>query len=152
MVHPPRFLVVTYAGQGHLNSAINFAKLLTRFGVHVTLLTSLSAKHRINSSASTLGGLSISHFSDGYDDGFKDNDHTRLFSEMRRSSSQAISDLVLSAEKECRPFTCIVYTILLPWVGKVAQERHVPCALLWIQPSTVFDIYYYYFHGYVDLA
>lgn len=35
--------------------------------------------------------------------------------------------------------------MLLPWAEEVAREFHVPTALLWPQPATVFDIYYYYF-------
>ncbi|XP_043717978.1 crocetin glucosyltransferase, chloroplastic-like [Telopea speciosissima] len=34
---------------------------------------------------------------------------------------------------------------------KIARKLHVPSALLWIQPATFLDIYYYYFNGYSDL-
>ncbi|KAG5579540.1 hypothetical protein H5410_050167, partial [Solanum commersonii] len=33
---------------------------------------------------------------------------------------------------------------------EVARELHISSALLWIQPTTVLDIYYYYFNGYED--
>ncbi|KAH7514869.1 hypothetical protein FEM48_Zijuj11G0136200 [Ziziphus jujuba var. spinosa] len=107
MVNPPRFLIVCYQEQGHLNPTLQLAKRLTSIGVHVTFLTSLSAYLRMakasNSNLNTIDGLSFSHFSDGYDEGYKpDVDGDHYFSEIRR------------------------------------------CA-------TVFNIYYYYFHGYGDM-
>lgn len=55
-----------------------------------------------------------------------------------------------ASAKEGRPFTCLVYTLLLPWAAEVARELHVPSALLWIHPAAVLDIYYYYFKGLLD--
>ncbi|KAJ8530775.1 hypothetical protein K7X08_023656 [Anisodus acutangulus] len=37
---------------------------------------------------------------------------------------------------------------MLPWAAEVGLELYIPSALLWIQPATVLDIYYYYFNGY----
>ncbi|KAL6188876.1 hypothetical protein ACLB2K_040267 [Fragaria x ananassa] len=98
-------------------------------------------------------GLTFAPFSDGYDDGFKpgDIDIHHYMSELRRRASQAIAYIVMSSANEGRPYTCIVYTILLSWVAKVASELQLPAALVWIQPATVFDIYYYYFNGYKNL-
>ncbi|KAF3456677.1 hypothetical protein FNV43_RR01331 [Rhamnella rubrinervis] len=95
--------------------------------------------------------LVLCPFSDGYDDGSKpgdDMDHH--LSEISRCGSQALYHLVVTAAKEGRPFSFIVYSILLPWAAETANKLHVPSALLWIQPATVFDIYYYYFHDYSD--
>ncbi|KAH7521573.1 hypothetical protein FEM48_Zijuj07G0047700 [Ziziphus jujuba var. spinosa] len=130
MDNPPRFLIVCYQEQGHLNPTLQLAKRLTSIGVHVTFLTSLSAYLRMakasNSNLNTIDGLSFSHFSDGYDEGYKpgvDGDH--YFSEIRRCGSQALSDLIISGANEGPPFSCVA--------------------------ATVFDIYYYYFHGYGDM-
>ncbi|KAG6750013.1 hypothetical protein POTOM_047091 [Populus tomentosa] len=35
--------------------------------------------------------------------------------------------------------------------SEVARAQHLPAAFLWIQPATVFDIYFYYFNGYGDI-
>ncbi|XP_048334232.2 phloretin 4'-O-glucosyltransferase [Ziziphus jujuba] len=146
----PRFILVTFPAQGHINPSIQFAKRLTAIGAEVTLVTSLSA-YRHMSKGSTPAGLSFSPFSDGYDDGLKpSDDYLHFRSEMTSRGSRALSDLIVSAENEGRPFTCLIYTLLLSWPPLVAQELHVPSAMLWIQPATVFDIYYYYFHGYGD--
>ncbi|KAH7521558.1 hypothetical protein FEM48_Zijuj07G0046200 [Ziziphus jujuba var. spinosa] len=146
----PRFLIVVYPAQGHINPGLQFAKRLIHIGAEVTFVTTISAYRRMNKAASIPSGLSFAPYSDGYDDGFKhgvhDADH--FLSELSRCGKQAISDLVVSAAKEGRPFCCVVYSILLPWAPEAAHELQVPSALLWIQPTTVFHIYYYYFHGY----
>ncbi|CAL9102225.1 unnamed protein product, partial [Musa textilis] len=47
-----------------------------------------------------------------------------------------------------RPVTCIVYTMLLPWAADVAREHGIPSIHYWIQPATVFAVYYHCFHDY----
>lgn len=102
---------------------------------------------------STPDGLSLSPFSDGYDDGFnpKYHDTSHYMSEIKRRGSQTVADLILANEKDGHPFTCLVYTLVLPWAAVVARRRNLPSALLWIQPAIVFDVYYYYFNGYGDM-
>lgn len=101
----------------------------------------------------TIPGLSFATFSDGYDDGYKAIDDSSLssyMSELKRRGSEFLRNIITAAKQEGQPFTCLAYTILLPWAAKVALELHIPGALLWIQAATVFDIYYYYFHEYGD--
>ncbi|KAM0038217.1 putative crocetin glucosyltransferase [Helianthus debilis subsp. tardiflorus] len=73
-------------------------------------------------------------FSDGYDDGFNPDtdDATHLLVHVKNGT----------------PITCLVYTLLIPWAAEVARDCNVPSALLWIQPASVFRVYYYYFKGY----
>ncbi|KAB1213509.1 Anthocyanidin 3-O-glucoside 5-O-glucosyltransferase [Morella rubra] len=149
MVHR-NFLLVTFPAQGHINPVLQFAKRLICLGAHVTIATSHYAHRRMKSPAPD--GLSFATFSDGYDDGFKSGDDVEHYiSELRRRGSEALADLIVSRANAGRPFTCIVYSLLLPWVAVVARELHQPSALLWIQPATVLDIYYYYFNGYGDI-
>ncbi|KAM5569674.1 phloretin 4'-O-glucosyltransferase-like [Rosa sericea] len=148
-----RFIMVTFPSQGHINPSLQLAKRLIHItGAHVTFVTSLSAHLRIGDSISTPSGLTFAPFSDGYDQGFRSADSTQHFmSELKRRGKQAITDLVVSSASEGHPYTCILCTLLLPWVAELARDLHLPTALLWIQPATVFDIYYYYFNGYKDL-
>ncbi|CAK9318399.1 unnamed protein product [Citrullus colocynthis] len=67
------------------------------------------------------------------------------------SSRLALVDLLSSSQQSLLPFTCIVHTLLIPWVARVALELHVPTAILWIQSVAAFDVYYYYFNGYSDV-
>ncbi|XP_070675650.1 phloretin 4'-O-glucosyltransferase-like [Malus domestica] len=147
-----RFLLVTYPAQGHINPSLQYAKrLINTTCAHVTFVTSLSAHHHIGN-GSIPDGLTYAPFSDGYDDGFKPGDNIdHYMSELRHHGAQAITDLVVASANEGHPYTCLVYSLLLPWSAGMAHELHLPRVLLWIQPATVFDIYYYYFNGYKDL-
>ncbi|KAE8702986.1 Anthocyanidin 3-O-glucoside 5-O-glucosyltransferase [Hibiscus syriacus] len=144
----PHFLLVTYPAQGHINPTLQFAKHLIRVGVHVTFITSISARRRMTK-VPTAQGLSFLPFSDGYDDGMKPGDDKDLFiAEFSRRGKEAISDFITRSENEGKPITCIVYSLLLQWATEVAREHHIKSAVLWIQPAIVFDIYYFYFNGY----
>uniref|UniRef100_A0A2P2PIR9 Glycosyltransferase n=1 Tax=Rhizophora mucronata TaxID=61149 RepID=A0A2P2PIR9_RHIMU len=147
----PHFLLVIYPVQGHINPALQFAKRLVRLGSRVTLATTVHASRRMAKTCFS-GDLSLATYSDGFDDGFKPGDDPGLYlSECRRCGSQTLGDLILAAAKEGKPFTCVVVTLILAWAAEVARKHHVPTALLWIQPATVFDIYYHYFNGYDSL-
>ncbi|XP_043719824.1 phloretin 4'-O-glucosyltransferase-like [Telopea speciosissima] len=147
------FLLVTFPAQGHINPSLQFAKRLITIGVQVTFTTSISAYRRIMSNTSTFPhSLTFAPFSDGYDEGFKPNDDVDQFmSELQHRGSKALTDLILNLADKASPVTCIIYTTLLPWAGNVAFKLNIPSALLWIQPATVLNIYYYYYNGYGDL-
>ncbi|XP_062109229.1 phloretin 4'-O-glucosyltransferase-like [Humulus lupulus] len=159
----PRFLILAFPIQGVINPTLSFASRLVRViaGAQVTFVITVHA-HRLmtksrgakgTGSATPNDGLSFAPFSDGYDDGFPEGTgiHGRLV-EFRRRGWQALADILESGlNKEGRPYTCLVYTMLLSWAADVAAEHNVPAALFWVQPATVFDIYYYYYHGYREI-
>ncbi|XP_042516928.1 phloretin 4'-O-glucosyltransferase-like [Macadamia integrifolia] len=153
MEHQRHFLLVTFPAQGHINPTLQFAKRLIAIGARVTLATTVSAHRRMSNSSTVPHGLTFAPFSDGYDDGYKPNlDNVEQFlADFQRRGSQALTDLVLDQSNKASPVTCIVYTLLLPWAADVARNLHVPSALLWIQPATVLDIYYYHYNGYGDV-
>ncbi|GAU18595.1 hypothetical protein TSUD_124260 [Trifolium subterraneum] len=146
------FLIIAYPIQGHINPALQFAKRVINLGAHVTFTTTIYAYRRLVNKP-TIPSLSFAAFSDGYDDGYilKD-DASILFyiSEHQRRGSEFLKNIILSAKQKIHPFTCLIYTLTLPWASKVAREFDLPSALLWIQAATVFDIYYYYFHNHGD--
>ncbi|XP_022964322.1 crocetin glucosyltransferase, chloroplastic-like [Cucurbita moschata] len=146
-----RVLLISFPAQGHINPTLQFAKRLTRHLGHVTFVTSLSVYRRMPQ-IPTLPHISFASFSDGYDHGFKpgNDEPIRFLSEMERLGSQAIRDMIRVSAEEGQPFTCVVYSIFLPWVAVVARSLHLPSILLWIQPATVFTLYYHYFNGYKD--
>ncbi|KAK9932975.1 hypothetical protein M0R45_020192 [Rubus argutus] len=126
-----RFLLVTYPAQGHINPSLQFAKrLISTTGADVTFVTALSALRHISNGSSTPRGLTFAPFSDGYDDGYKPKDDIEHYMfELRRRGSQAVADIIVSSANQGHPYTCVVYTILLPWVAEVARELHVPTAI-----------------------
>ncbi|KAG8369586.1 hypothetical protein BUALT_Bualt14G0029100 [Buddleja alternifolia] len=148
-------LLVTFPAQGHINPSLQFAKRLISMGIDVTFATGLYAQRRM--AKTTTGfqlpkGLTFASFSDGYDDGFKigDDSHQTYMAKIKSNGSKALKDTILAAAEQGRPITCLIYTLLLPWASEVARELNIPSALLWIQPATVLDIYYYYFNGFGD--
>lgn len=149
----PHFLIVTFPAQGHLNPSLQFAKRLITLGVKVTFATSISAYRKMNKSSKIPGCFNFAVFSDGFDDGYKPQvDDTTLFmTQLRNRGTQSLKDTILSSSQNGTPVTCLVYTLLLPWAAEVARDLNVPSALLWIQPATVFRVYYYYFNGYDKL-
>nr|QOJ43659.1 UDP-glycosyltransferase [Camellia sinensis var. assamica] len=149
MVHG-HILLLTFPAQGHINPALQFAKRLIKMGLQVTFATSVFAQRRISKTTGAAAeGLKFAAFSDGYDDGFRlGNDVQHMLSETRNNSSRILREIIAASAAEGRPITCLVYTLLLPWAAEVARDCHIPSALLWIQPATVLDIYYYYFNGY----
>ncbi|OWM76731.1 hypothetical protein CDL15_Pgr004947 [Punica granatum] len=96
-------------------------------------------------------GLSLATFSDGHDDGIKpDIDFDHYMAELQCRGSETLRDLIVSSLERGQKFMCVFYTVLIPWVADVAKSLQIPTTLVWIQPATVFDIYYYYFNGYED--
>ncbi|TYH26857.1 hypothetical protein ES288_A02G022700v1 [Gossypium darwinii] len=118
----PHFLLVTFPAQGHINPTLQFAKHLIRIGVRVTFITCISARRRMTKVPTAQG--------------------------LTRRGKEAISEFITSSENEGKPVTCFVYTLFVHWATEVTRKHHIPTALLWIQPATVFDIYYFYFNGY----
>ncbi|KAG5015326.1 hypothetical protein JHK82_021014 [Glycine max] len=140
-----RFLLILYPAQGHIHPAFQLAKRLVSLGAHVTVSTTVHMHRRITNKP-TLPHLSFLPFSDGYDDGFTSSDFSLHASVFKRRGSEFVTNLILSNAQEGHPFTCLVYTTLLSWVAEVAREFHLPTAMLWTQPATILDIFYYYFH------
>ncbi|KAK1271899.1 UDP-glycosyltransferase 75D1 [Acorus gramineus] len=89
----------------------------------------------------------------GYDNGFNgyNTDYTHYMSQLTLVGSKTVTNLVTSLSSEGHPVTCIIYTIMLPWAADVARHLGIPSVLYWIQPATVFSIYYRYFHGHDGL-
>ncbi|XP_048128867.1 phloretin 4'-O-glucosyltransferase-like [Rhodamnia argentea] len=149
---PPHFLLVTFPGQGHINPSLQFAKRVVRVGAQVTFVTAVRAHNRMAESKSPPEGLSFASFSDGYDGGVEDGADVEVYmDELKRRGSETLSDLIASNFKNGWQFSGVFYTTLLPWVADVARSHGIPSTLVWIQPATVLDFYYYYFHGYGDL-
>ncbi|KAL0403678.1 UNVERIFIED_CONTAM: UDP-glycosyltransferase 75C1 [Sesamum radiatum] len=146
-------LLVSYPSPSHLNPSLQFAKRLIDMGIDVTFVTSLYARRSMEKTATRdlPKGLNFAAFSDGHDDGFTGNhDPKKYLTEIRSRGAKTLKDTALSAAEQGRPVTCVIYTLLLPWASEVAREVNIPSALLWIQPATVLDIYYYYFNGFAD--
>ncbi|XP_030534061.1 phloretin 4'-O-glucosyltransferase-like [Rhodamnia argentea] len=147
---PSHFLLVALPNRGAMNPALLLAERLARVGSHVTFLTTVSA-HRRMINPVRLEGVTITTFSDGYDDGRKPGvDSERFYAEMERRGSEALSGLIKYSFGRGLRITCALHTVI-PWVDDVARSFQIESVLVWIQPASVFSIYYYYFNGYEDV-
>ncbi|KZV16327.1 anthocyanidin 3-O-glucoside 5-O-glucosyltransferase 1-like [Dorcoceras hygrometricum] len=141
-------LVATFPGQGHINPSLQLAKKLANMGIEVTFMTSVFARKRM-ANAAVPNGLTFVDFSDGSDDGLRPgDDRKRYMEEMKISGLKALRNIIQASSERSRPLTCLVYSHLFAWAAEAAREFHVPSALLWIEPATVLNIYYYFFNGY----
>ncbi|KAJ3694157.1 hypothetical protein LUZ60_009637 [Juncus effusus] len=150
------FLIVTYPAQGHINPGRHLArKIAHSTGARVTVSTAMSAHRKIFSSDEEFhdGLLYYAPYSDGYDEGFNKDVHDRsqYITDSILVGSKTLTALIHKFASEGRKVTCVIYALLMSWVAGVARESNIPCSLYWIQPATVFAVYYHYFHGYKDL-
>ncbi|THG00091.1 hypothetical protein TEA_012387 [Camellia sinensis var. sinensis] len=146
-----RWFLTNSEGSLKFNNPIR--KNLKRMGVKVTILSSVSAQKRMTKASSqTPDGLTFIAFSDGYDDGLKLSDNQEHYlSEHKRRGSKALSELIKASSEEGCPVTGVVYVMLRQWAAEVARGFNIPSAPLWVQPATIFALYFYYFNGYGDL-
>ncbi|KAI3760401.1 hypothetical protein L1987_50796 [Smallanthus sonchifolius] len=72
-------------------------------------------------------------------------------SDFATNGACAVAEIISSAAASDHPFDHLVYTTGIPWAATVANAYNVKCSLLWCQPATVLNIYYYYFNGYANL-
>ncbi|KAH6778188.1 hypothetical protein C2S52_006286 [Perilla frutescens var. hirtella] len=146
-------LLVTFPAQGHINPSLQFAKRLSKHGVKITFLTSLYATSRMSQPSSFHGGaIDLLSFSDGSDAVWSVDETPKFMQALNDHGSKAVEDAVAARRAEGRPFTRVIYTLLVPWAGQVAHRVGVPSTLLWIQPAIVFGVYFHCYNKSFDAA
>ncbi|KAK3414674.1 hypothetical protein EUGRSUZ_H00007 [Eucalyptus grandis] len=147
----PNFLIVAFAGQSHINPAFQLAGRLLRTGASVTFTTTTTA-HRSMSRIQASDRLTFATYSDGAEEGPKPSNFSleQHMEDSARRCSEAVRQIIEASRDKGENFTCIFYTAVASWVGEVARCYDIPSGVLWIQPATLFEIYYYYINGYGD--
>lgn len=147
---PPHFLLIAFPSRGAINPALQLAERLTHAGSRVTFFTTVSA-HRGMIEPVCLDGVTFATFSDGYDNGYELGDDVDHFmAELKRRGSEALRGLIEYSSGRGLRFTCALHT-MFRWADEVARSFQIQSVLVWIQPATVFGIYYHYFNGYEDV-
>ncbi|KAK9287523.1 hypothetical protein L1049_015944 [Liquidambar formosana] len=150
-------LMVAFAAQGHINPMLRLGKRLVSKGLHVTLATTEIAAHRMFKTSSTttttatksISGIHLEFFSDGFPidyDRKLDLDH--YMDTLGKFGPINLSKLIQNLSHDRVPkFSCIISNPFVPWVADVAAEHRIPCAMLWIQPCTLYAIYYRFYNN-----
>ncbi|GAB2219819.1 hypothetical protein Droror1_Dr00007456 [Drosera rotundifolia] len=160
-------LMVSFTAQGHINPMLRLAKRLqSKGGIHVSLATTELARERMlkysttittteeNNSPTALSifGINILFFSDGmsldYDRRADMETYMNTMAEFGPINlSNTIKDLY---QKGSPKFSHMIINPFVPWATNVAEELEIPCSLLWIQPCSVFSIYYHFLNKLAD--
>ncbi|KAL5707104.1 indole-3-acetate beta-glucosyltransferase [Ranunculus cassubicifolius] len=156
-------LLVAFASQGHLNPMVRLGKLLASKGLQVTIATTETARQRmlkftnISCSSSSITNtitvnstteIRLEFFSDGlslqYD---RMSNLDNYFDSLGKFGPQNLSSLIENfSQGGKRKFSCIINNPFVPWVADVAEQLGIPCALLWIQPCSLYAIYYRFYN------
>ncbi|KAI3789242.1 hypothetical protein L2E82_02034 [Cichorium intybus] len=136
-------LLVTLAAHGHLNPLLRLGNRLVSNGLHVTLAITHSALIQ-RSSADNMTGVHLEFFSDGLPMDY--NRKANMDYYMDTLSKSGPVNLMALIRSHPREFACIMYTPFVPWAADVAETVGIPSAMLWIQPCTLYQIYYRYYN------
>ncbi|KAI7992726.1 UDP-glycosyltransferase 84B1 [Camellia lanceoleosa] len=120
-------LMVAFSSQGHINHMLRLAKRLLSKGLDVTLATTEVARHRMLTSSSTTTTTTVVTVNSIDDVGLA------FFS----NGLNLDYDLKTNLDH---------YMPFIPWAADVAAEHGIPCALLWIQPCSLYSIYYRFYN------
>ncbi|KAG2721036.1 hypothetical protein I3760_02G062300 [Carya illinoinensis] len=126
--HHHHFFLICFPAQGHLNPTLQLAKHLIDAGATVTFATTVHGLRQLKTFPS-LEGLFYASFSDGFDDGINPtNCPSNIISEIKRVSSQTLTDLIQRHSDEHRQVTCLIYSLTMQWAAEVAPQVGIPTA------------------------
>ncbi|KAM7479139.1 hypothetical protein LguiA_027352 [Lonicera macranthoides] len=139
-------LMVAFAALGHINPMLSLGKLLLSKGLHVTLATNNPARTFFPSpSTTTATGINLHFFSDGLSPDFDYASNIDLF--MQTLAKFGPINLSTFIHHHAPKFSCIISNPFVPWVADVASDHGIPCSLLWIQPCTLYAVYYRFYNN-----
>ncbi|KAL9231716.1 hypothetical protein vseg_006907 [Gypsophila vaccaria] len=165
-------LMVVFASQGHINPMLRLGKQLqSKSNIHVTIATTEVSRHRLlnqpHSTATTtttsndnnnnnvsISGIDFEFYSDGFslDYDRKSNLDTYMYT-LTKVGPINLYNLIISLSKnQTKPkkFSCVIISPFVPWVSKISAQLGIPCAMLWIQPCTLFQIYHSFYNNLND--
>ncbi|KAL8160548.1 hypothetical protein V2J09_002085 [Rumex salicifolius] len=157
-VSPPtthHVLLVSLAAQGHMNPMLMLGKRLHSKGLHVTFATTEVSRHRVlnhsNTTASdsffNISGVNLEFFYDGLSLYSDRSDYDQYLRTVDRFGRASLTGLIRDLHSRPIPkISCIVNNPFVPWVADVAADLRIPCAMLWIQPCSLFSLYYRFYN------
>ncbi|KAJ9537991.1 hypothetical protein OSB04_030724 [Centaurea solstitialis] len=138
-------LLVTLSAQGHINPILRLGNRLASKGLDVTLAATSHDRKTLSSDVKSVGRIRLEFFSDGLPSDYDRSKGDRDYVMDTLAKYGPVNLLAFIRSHTCK-FACIIHTPFIPWVADVAAEVGVPSAMLWIQPSTLYQIYYHYYN------
>ncbi|XVF45061.1 hypothetical protein PTKIN_Ptkin02bG0175400 [Pterospermum kingtungense] len=149
-------LMVTLFSQGHINPMLRLGKRLVNHGLHVTLATTQIGAQRlvkssvVSTTADTnfISGIRLLFFPDGFSlDYDRKTNLDRYMETLAKVGPGNLSNLIKEYYHDThKKLFCIVSNPFVSWVVDAALENRVPCAMLWIQPCSLYAIYYRFYN------
>ncbi|OMO63270.1 UDP-glucuronosyl/UDP-glucosyltransferase [Corchorus olitorius] len=149
-------LMVTLPAQGHINPMLRLGKRLLDKGVHVSLATTLFGGHRMLKASSItsitgpnfISGIPILFFSDGISLDYDRSGNLNYYMEtLAKTGPVNLSNLIKDYYHDTgKKLSCIINNPFVPWVIDAALENQIPCAMHWIQPCSLYAIYYRFYN------
>ncbi|KAF1862617.1 hypothetical protein Lal_00013378 [Lupinus albus] len=136
-------LMVTLPYQGHLNPMLNLGKQLISRGIHVTLITTEDARHRMKQNLHN-SKVQFEFFSDGLSLNYDRSDADAVINSLKGQGSKNLS-ILLTSLTEVHNYSCVIVNPFVPSAIDVIANHGIPCAMFWIQASALYSIYYRYY-------
>ncbi|KAK2664982.1 hypothetical protein Ddye_003556 [Dipteronia dyeriana] len=151
-------LMVSFSAQGHINPLLKLGIRLVSKGLHVTLATTEVAQDRMfksfaaaaaTTTISSVSDIQLAFFSDGFDMDYDRKANLDHYMEtLGKVGPINLSKLIQQHyHDKQKKLCCIISNPFVPWVADVAVEHGIPCAMLWIQPCSLFTIYYRFYNN-----
>ncbi|CAN6916148.1 unnamed protein product [Brassica oleracea] len=153
---PVHVMLVSFHGQGSVGPFLRLGKLIASKGTVVTFVTTeywgkkmRQANQIVEGELKPVGSSSIRF--EFFDDGCAEEDVRRGTSlyipQLEQTGRREVSKLVRRYEEKKEPVSRLINNPFVPWVGDVAEELNILCAVLWIQSCACFSAYYHYQNG-----
>lgn len=144
---PVHVMLVSFHGQGSVGPFLRLGKLIASKGTVVTFVTTeywgkkmRQANQIVEGELKPVGSGSIRF--EFFDDGCAEDDVRRGTSlyipQLEQTGRREVSKLARRYEEKKEPVSCLINNPFVPWVGDVAEELNIPCAVLWIQSCACF--------------
>ncbi|XWS62954.1 hypothetical protein CRYUN_Cryun06bG0055000 [Craigia yunnanensis] len=149
-------LMVTLPSQGHVNPMLRLGKRLVDKGLHVTLATTQFGGHRMlkasaistTSDTNFISGIRLLFFPDGFSLDYDRKSNLDYYMEsLAKIGPGNLSNLIKEYYHDThKKLSCIISNPFVSWVVDAALENRIPCAMFWIQPCSLYAIYYRFYN------
>ncbi|GLJ23723.1 hypothetical protein SUGI_0449680 [Cryptomeria japonica] len=146
MTNRPHALMLAFPTQGHIKPMMQFAKIVSARGFHVTFVNTENMHEKMLKSGSiqSMGGINFETIPDGLP---PQHGRTSQIDELCKSITNNCSPHFekvidkLNNSADVPPLSCIVYNGVMSWAQKSAKRLGIPGVSFWTASACGFNIY-----------